>query len=53
MRFDGKVLFATVGGGSGLAAATARCYTSEGGRVDDAGFFTASVLVPDGGMTAT
>ena len=32
MRFDGKVLFAT-GGGSGLAAATARRYTAEGGRV--------------------
>ena len=32
MRFDGKVLFAT-GGGSGLAEATARRFTAEGGRV--------------------
>ena len=32
MRFEGKVLFAT-GGGSGLAAATARRYAAEGGRV--------------------
>jgi 3-oxoacyl-[acyl-carrier protein] reductase len=32
MRFDGKVLFAT-GGGSGLAAATARRFAAEGGRV--------------------
>lgn len=32
MRFDGKVLLAT-GGASGLAAATARRYTAEGGRV--------------------
>jgi NAD(P)-dependent dehydrogenase (short-subunit alcohol dehydrogenase family) len=32
MRFDGKVLFAT-GGGSGLAAATARRFASEGGKV--------------------
>jgi 3-oxoacyl-[acyl-carrier protein] reductase len=32
MRFEGKVLFAT-GAGSGLAAATARRYTAEGGRV--------------------
>jgi NAD(P)-dependent dehydrogenase (short-subunit alcohol dehydrogenase family) len=32
VRFEGKVLFAT-GGGSGLAAETARRYTSEGGRV--------------------
>jgi NAD(P)-dependent dehydrogenase (short-subunit alcohol dehydrogenase family) len=32
MRFDGKVLFAT-GGGSGLAAATARQFASEGGKV--------------------
>jgi 3-oxoacyl-[acyl-carrier protein] reductase len=31
-RFDGKVLFAT-GGGSGLAAATARRFASEGGTV--------------------
>jgi NAD(P)-dependent dehydrogenase (short-subunit alcohol dehydrogenase family) len=31
-RFSGKVLIAT-GGGSGLAAATARRYASEGGRV--------------------
>jgi NAD(P)-dependent dehydrogenase (short-subunit alcohol dehydrogenase family) len=31
-RFDGKVLFAT-GGGSGLAAATARRFASEGGMV--------------------
>ena len=31
-RFDGKVLFAT-GGGSGLAAATARQFASEGGMV--------------------
>lgn len=31
-RFDGKVLFAT-GGCSGLAAATARRFASEGGRV--------------------
>jgi NAD(P)-dependent dehydrogenase (short-subunit alcohol dehydrogenase family) len=30
-RFEGKVLFAT-GGGSGLAAATAERFTSEGGR---------------------
>ena len=30
-RFDGKVLFAT-GGGSGLAAATARRFAAEGGR---------------------
>jgi NAD(P)-dependent dehydrogenase (short-subunit alcohol dehydrogenase family) len=32
MRFGGKVLFAT-GAGSGLAAATARRYTADGGRV--------------------
>lgn len=32
MRFEGKVLLAT-GGASGLAAATARRFTSEGGRV--------------------
>ena len=32
MRFTGKVLFAT-GAGSGLAAATARRYTADGGRV--------------------
>ena len=32
MRFEGKVLFAT-GGGSGLAAAVARRFTAEGGRV--------------------
>ena len=32
MRFEGKVLFAT-GGGSGLAAATARRCAAEGGRV--------------------
>jgi 3-oxoacyl-[acyl-carrier protein] reductase len=32
MRFSGKVLFAT-GGGSGIAAAVARRYTQEGGRV--------------------
>lgn len=32
MRFEGKVLFST-GGGSGLAAATARRYAAEGGRV--------------------
>ena len=32
MRFDGKILFAT-GGASGLAAATARRFTAEGGRV--------------------
>lgn len=32
MRFSGKVLFAT-GGGSGIAAAVARRYTAEGGRV--------------------
>ena len=32
MRFEGKVLFAT-GGGSGLAAASARRYAAEGGRV--------------------
>lgn len=32
MRFDGKVLFAT-GGGSGIAAATARQFSAEGGRV--------------------
>ena len=32
MRFSGKVLFAT-GAGSGLAAATARRFTAEGGRV--------------------
>jgi NAD(P)-dependent dehydrogenase (short-subunit alcohol dehydrogenase family) len=31
MRFDGKVLFAT-GGGSGIAAATARRFVSEGGK---------------------
>src|ERR1700722_17885972 len=31
-RFDGQVLFAT-GGGSGLAAATARRFATEGGRV--------------------
>jgi NAD(P)-dependent dehydrogenase (short-subunit alcohol dehydrogenase family) len=31
-RFDGKVLFAT-GGGSGIAAATARRFTADGGRV--------------------
>lgn len=31
-RFDGQVLFAT-GGGSGLAAATAQRFASEGGRV--------------------
>ncbi len=32
MRFDGKILLAT-GAGSGLAAATARRFTAEGGRV--------------------
>ena len=32
MRFDGKVLL-TTGGGSGLAAAVARRFASEGGRV--------------------
>ena len=32
MDFDGKVLFAT-GGGSGIAAATARRFASSGGRV--------------------
>jgi NAD(P)-dependent dehydrogenase (short-subunit alcohol dehydrogenase family) len=32
MRFEGKVLFAT-GGGSGIAAATARQFSAEGGRV--------------------
>jgi NAD(P)-dependent dehydrogenase (short-subunit alcohol dehydrogenase family) len=32
MRFAGKVLFAT-GGGSGIAAAVARRFTAEGGRV--------------------
>ena len=32
MRFSGKVLFAT-GGGSGIAAAVARRFTAEGGRV--------------------
>jgi NAD(P)-dependent dehydrogenase (short-subunit alcohol dehydrogenase family) len=32
MRFTGKVLFAT-GGGSGIAAAVARRYTADGGRV--------------------
>lgn len=32
MRFEGKTLFAT-GGGSGLAAAVARRFTAEGGRV--------------------
>lgn len=32
MRFEGKVLLAT-GGGSGLAAATARRFAAEGGRV--------------------
>jgi len=32
MRFEGKVLFAT-GGASGLAAAVARQFTAEGGRV--------------------
>ena len=32
MRFSGRVLFAT-GAGSGLAAATARRFTAEGGRV--------------------
>ncbi len=32
MRFEGKVLL-TTGGGSGLAAATARRFASEGGRV--------------------
>ena len=32
MRFEGKVLFST-GGGSGRAAATARRYAAEGGRV--------------------
>jgi len=32
MRFSGKVLFAT-GGGPGIAAAVARRYTAEGGRV--------------------
>src|SRR5947199_7458093 len=32
MRFEGQVLFAT-GAGSGIAAATARRFTSEGGRV--------------------
>ena len=32
MRFDDKVLFAT-GGGSGLAAATARRFAADGGRV--------------------
>lgn len=32
LRFDGRVLFAT-GGGSGLAAATARRFAAEGGRV--------------------
>jgi len=31
-RFEGRVLFAT-GGGSGIAAATARRFTAEGGRV--------------------
>jgi 3-oxoacyl-[acyl-carrier protein] reductase len=31
-RFDGRVLFAT-GGGSGIAAATARRFTADGGRV--------------------
>ena len=32
MSFEGKVLFAT-GGGSGIAAATARRFTAGGGRV--------------------
>lgn len=32
MRFEGKVLFAT-GGGSGIAAATARRFAAEGGKV--------------------
>jgi NAD(P)-dependent dehydrogenase (short-subunit alcohol dehydrogenase family) len=32
MRFEGKILFAT-GAGSGIAAATARRFTDEGGRV--------------------
>ena len=40
MRFDGKVLL-TTGGGSGLAAAVARRFASEGGRV--------AVLDLDGG----
>ena len=42
-RFEGRVLFAT-GGGSGIAAATARRFTAEGGRV--------AVVDLDGGETA-
>jgi NAD(P)-dependent dehydrogenase (short-subunit alcohol dehydrogenase family) len=53
MRFDGRVLLAT-GGASGLAAAVARQFTAEGGRVAvvdrDAGKAEAVAAELDGGI---